>query len=324
MILTRLSKITLFFVLFSTCAFAQFEKEAGKIVVHNAMIPVPAGNDKLAFLRMDEKIPGMPLELYLMELATGKETRLMPGVNFAEHPSYAYAFSPSGSEYVVPVKGTKGAWEFFKYAVGSRAGTQIGDLAQYVDVPTQDIMIGLNLDKSSLLQVTDLNWSPSGKKLIFTMMRPGRSSVWWMDIATGRARQATEDKVGYWGSFHSDDVKFCYTDNIIREGITTTEGIILRSTVSADADTVVDTSDNEFAGAISPDGRYMAYNRNIDNTNNVWVINLATRESKAITKTTGGKHCAYPKWSPDGKKIYFQGNGFESQSVVLVQNFVPF
>lgn len=324
MYLTRLSTIALLVVLLSSYAFAQFEKEAGKIVSHNAMMPAPAGSDKLAFLRMDEKVPGAPLELYLLELATGKETRLLPGVNFNEQPTYAFAFSPSGNEFVVPVKGTKGAWDLFKYTVGSRTGTQIGDLSPYVDVPSPEVIRSLNLDKSSLLQITDLSWSPSGKRLIFSMMRLDRSAIWWIDLATGRARQATEDKTGYWGAFHPDDERFCYTDNIIQEGISTSEGIVLRSIASGDVDTLLNTKDNEFAGTISSDGKFLAYNRNVNNTNNVWVYNLATRESRALTNSTGGKHCAYPKWSPDGKKIYFQGNGFEKQTVVFVRDFIPF
>ena len=324
MTLTRLTTILLFFTALTSIASAQFEKEAGKLIFKNGLMPYPAGNDKIAFVRPDDKIPGTPFELYLGEVATGKETRLLPGFDFSKSPTYAFAVSPSGTEFVVPTKGGAGAWELMKYTVGSKTGTQIGDLSQFKEIPKPEAITGLNIDPSSLVEISDMTWSPSGKKLVITMVRADNSAVWWVDIATGRARQATEDKVGYWGSFHPNDDLLCYTDNIIYEGISTDEGILLRSITTGDIDTLCNTRDHESAGVISPDGKYLAYNRKVNECNNVWVMNLATRETKALTNVSGNKHCAYPRWTPDGKRLVFQGNGFISAPVVFMREFTPF
>ncbi|MGB5106322.1 MAG: hypothetical protein WBP29_14785 [Candidatus Zixiibacteriota bacterium] len=325
MSLTRLSTIALFFVALTASAFGQFEKEAGKIVFKNALMPYPAGNDKIAFVRPDDKIPGTPFELFLGEIATGKETRLLPGVDFSKKPTFAFAFSPNGTEFVVPTKGGAGAWELMKYSVGSQTGAQIGDLAQFKEVPRPEALTGLNIDPTSLVEISDITWSPSGKKLVFTMVRPDNTAVWWMDIASGRARQATEDKTGYWGSMHPNDELICYTDNIIYEGISTNEAILLRSITTGDIDTLCNSLDEESAGVISPDGKYLAYTRKIKDSNNIWVLNLASRESRALTTVSGGsKHCAYPRWTPDGKRIVFQGNGFIPQPVALIRDFATF
>ncbi len=324
MILTRLMTIALLILLTTASAFAQFEKEAGKIAVNNALFPCPANNGKIAFLRFDEKIPGTPQELYLIDLATGKETRLLPGVNFANSTSPTFALSPDGSKFIVPVKGTVGSWELVQYTVGSRKGTQLGDLAQYVIAPSQEEIESHYVDPSSLLDVVDLTWSPSGKKLMFTMVRPSNSSVWWMDAASGRSRQATEDRVGFFGSFHPNEDMFCYTDNIMSEGITANEGILLRSLTTGDIDTLCNEKDEEFGGSISPDGKFLVYSRIVDGTTNVWMMNLSTRQQKALTNSSGGKNCSFPRWSFDGKKIYFQGNNFLPQPVIFVRDFTPF
>lgn len=310
--------------LLSSSAFAQFEKEAGKILFKNAMVPYAAGAGKITFLRLDEKIPGAPVELYLGEIATGKETRLLPGTNFMQMPNPSYAVNPAGTEFVVPVKGGTGSWELMKYTMGSTTGTKLGNMAQFMIVPTKEEMEAYGIDPTSLLQITDLNWSPSGKKIIFTMVRQNGTSVWWIDIATGRTRQATEDKLGYWGTMLPDDEHFCYTCMLVQEGISSSEGILMRSITSGKIDTLCNSKDAETAATVSPDGKYAAYNRMIDGTNNVWVVNLATKEARAITHTANQKHCAYPKWSPDGRKLYYQGNEFLPQPVVFVSDFVPF
>ena len=322
--LTRLITPIILLALLSSSAFAQFEKEAGKVLIKNAMMPCAAGPGKIAFLRLDEKIPGSPVELFLSDLATGKETRLLPGTNFMEMPNPSYAVNPAGTEFVVPAKGGTGSWEMMKYAIGSSTPTRLGNMSQFLTVPSKEEMEALGLDPTSLLEITDLNWSPSGKKIIFTVVRAAGTSIWWIDVTSGRTRQATEDKLGYWGSFLPDDDRFCYTCMLVQESISSSEGLLVRSITTGKIDTLCNSKDSETAPAISPDGKYAAYNRMIDGTNNVWIVNLATKEARAITHSSNQKHCAYPKWSPDGKKLYFQGNEFLPQPVVFVKDFVPF
>jgi Tol biopolymer transport system component len=80
----------------------------------------------------------------------------------------------------------------------------------------------------------------------------------------------------------------------------------------------------EFSGVISPDGKYMVYIITGDNANNLHVMKMATRETKQFTFAPVGKNCTCPRWSPDGKQIFFQGSGFYSRPAVMVRDFTPF
>jgi len=304
-------------------AYGQYEREAGKIVVRNGLMPAAVGSDKVAFLRVDEKIPGNPIELFMRDLKTGEEKRLMPGYNFNDLPTYTYAISPDGTELALQNK-VAGCWELMIYKVGARSGKQVSNLIQYREDLPKDALEQLGMDASDLVSVADLSWSPSGKRLIFTLMRPGKASVWWLEIATGRTRQATEDLVGYYPSFSPDDDRFCYTEPVVKEGITTDEDLVLRSITTGDADTITTSRDHELHGQISPDGKYVLYCRKVQNTNNIYVMNLATREARAITHSTNDRHCTAPRWSSDARKVYFQGNNFTTQPLIFEKEFVPF
>lgn len=304
-------------------ASAQNEFPVGKILVENALMPVPAGPDAVAFFRADEKIPGVPVELFLIDLKTGKETRVLPGFDFREIPTFTHAWSPDGSFFVIPRK-ISGQWELLRYPVGSRSGEKITNLIEFRDPFTMQVLQQMQYDPELLLSVSDLAYSPSGKRLIFTFHQPMKTAIWWLEPETGRMRQATEDKVGLYGSFHPNDDLFCYTESVDKGTAGVDQDIILRSIKTGVADTLIATRDHEFAGSVSPDGKYIAYTRTVGQTNNVYICKIETRETKALTNSTDGKHCLYPRWSPDGRRIYFQGSNFKPKPVVFVREFTPF
>lgn len=56
----------------------------------------------------------------------------------------------------------------------------------------------------------------------------------------------------------------------------------------------------------SPDGKYIAYERNVINENqNIYIINVKTKETKPLTPPVGNFQRNSPRWSPDGKYILF-------------------
>jgi len=54
--------------------------------------------------------------------------------------------------------------------------------------------------------------------------------------------------------------------------------------------------------SFSPDGKYVAFGRNIGGKQNIWILDLATKKSWPLT--TDG-NCMQPTWSYDGKSIYY-------------------
>lgn len=304
-------------------ANAQTEKDVGTVLFKNGILPSSAGPGKVAFLRVDTNVPGQPLEMYLGDVNTKSETRALPGFNFSESPSMAFAWAPSGNEFVVPQK-VQGCWEIFRFKVGSRTGEKVTNLLQFRESVPKEMKDALGLSEDQLLFVDGISYSPSGKRLIFLMNRPGKIALWWHDLATGKTRQATEDLVGYYGSFFPDDDQFCYTEGLTKKDGKSDEDILLRSISKGNLDTLCRTSDREFFGVISLDGKYMVYVKSDNNINNLYVMNLATKQSRQITSAPVGKHCTNPSWSPDGKRIFFQGSGFLPQPAVFVRDFLPF
>ena len=56
----------------------------------------------------------------------------------------------------------------------------------------------------------------------------------------------------------------------------------------------------------SPDGKYMAFGRNVGGKQNIWIVDTLTK--KAFPLTNMGD-CLKPTWSYDGKSIYFTRTG---------------
>jgi Tol biopolymer transport system component len=74
---------------------------------------------------------------------------------------------------------------------------------------------------------------------------------------------------------------------------------------------VVDSKFNEFAAALSADGRWMAYQSNESGRPEIYVRNLETGSRTQISTASGEE----PHWAPDGSGLYYRNANF--------LNFVP-
>jgi Tol biopolymer transport system component len=300
----------------------QYEREAGKLLFKNALAPAPAGPGRVAFLRPDPKHPMGAVELYVGDMKTRTETRVLPGVGFGKAVGTVFAYSPDGSEFVIPQL-SNGCWELFRYKSGSRTGEQISKLIQYRESQVKEM---LELTDDQLLTIGQITYSPSGKRILFLLERPGKTALWWIDPLTGITRQGTEDGTGFYGCFAPDDEHISYTINrtLNPKVLSANEDIVIRSLKTGRTDTLTNSPAMEFSGVISPDGKYLAYLVTTANINNLWVMNLATRQSRQFTFATSGRNCTNPNWTPDGKQIVFGGMGFAPQQMAFVKDFVPF
>ncbi|MFH2055101.1 MAG: DPP IV N-terminal domain-containing protein [bacterium] len=302
---------------------AQWEKEVGKLAFENVMLPRPAGPGKVAFFRADTKIPGNPIELYVAEIATGDETRVLPGYNFREAANVTAAFSPDGKQMIVPQK-QNGSWELFLYEGGSRTGKAISNLAPFRVELTENEAEGLSISPDQQLSIDELSWSPSGKRVIFTLNRFAKSAVWWHDLVTGESRQATEDRVGYTATFFPDDENICYVAMTKKGEIRADEDVLKRSIITGEITPLCNSESHEFAAAVSPDGKYVLFAKRVNDINNIYVKNIASGETRQMTFGGQGQSCNLACWSADGKAIYIQAAGFLAAPALFVRDFTPF
>jgi Tol biopolymer transport system component len=251
-------------------------------------------------------------------------TRALPGHNFRKDAGLIAAWAPDGSQFIVPGK-VGGNWELFLYNKGEHTGKPITDLAQYRVEVTEDERIQLNIGPSMQLSFSELKYSPSGKRVIFTLSRLAKTAVWWHDLQTGVSRQATEDRTGYDAALHPGDDIFYYTCMVRKnDGISADEDIIQRSISSGVADTMLSTRDHEHYPDVSPDGKYLLYIKGAEGINNVHAMNLESKETKQLTSAHSGQNCNIARWSSDGKMIFVQGAGFLSKPAVFMLKFEPF
>lgn len=71
----------------------------------------------------------------------------------------------------------------------------------------------------------------------------------------------------------------------------------LTGTTAAEQGTAEDTWPS-----VSPDGKWIAFGRNANGAQNIWVMDATTKRAFAVTSTGG---CMKPTWSADGKSLYF-------------------
>jgi Tol biopolymer transport system component len=72
------------------------------------------------------------------------------------------------------------------------------------------------------------------------------------------------------------------------------------------AEAVVNTAFSEAQPALSPDGRFLAYQSDESGKNEVYVQSFAARGPKHQVSANGG---AQPRWSHDGRRIFYRQGG---------------
>jgi serine/threonine protein kinase/Tol biopolymer transport system component len=87
------------------------------------------------------------------------------------------------------------------------------------------------------------------------------------------------------------------TSSSVVVSLRTGEFITLASAVNA----------GEGLPTFSPDGRYVAFSDHIDGNQDVYVMDLSTRERVRVTSAPESE--GYPLWSPDGGLLAYQGRG---------------
>ncbi|MCK4856615.1 MAG: PD40 domain-containing protein [candidate division Zixibacteria bacterium] len=307
----------------TTTIRAESQETPGTLLFENALLPIPAGPGKVAFFRSDAKIPGNPIELFVGDIKTREETRVLPGYNFRQTPGLVAAWSPDGKEYIIPNK-ISGSWELVRYQTGSRSGEPLTDMTQHRIEVTPKERDALGITSDMQLCFTELSYSPSGKHVIFTLTRLAKSAIWKLNLETGKVRQVTEDRVGYSPSFHPDDEHFCYAALAIKKGISADEDILFRSVATGEIDTLCNSFAHEYNPVISPDGKYLLYIKRVHNINNVHVMNLTSRESRQLTFAVYGQNCTVAKWNANGKRIFIQGAGYAPELSIYMEEFKPF
>jgi serine/threonine-protein kinase len=151
-------------------------------------------------------------------------------------------------------------------------------------------------------------WSADGRELFFSAIdRGGRgSSVFRVNADGGRDPVPVTTLDGRIYLKHiSADGSWALVDYLIFGGARANIGrVVLRQ--GATVEPLVDTRADEYGAALSPDGRFVAYQADESGTPEVFVRELAGFTGRWQVSNAGGEE---PMWSPDGRSIFYRFNG---------------
>jgi Tol biopolymer transport system component len=141
-------------------------------------------------------------------------------------------------------------------------------------------------------------WSPDGKSIVFLSFRPDAPGLYRKNAdGTGAEELVLPSKGTVW-AYQWTPGRLSFFDGVsgaLDIGYLSGEDLRARTMV-------VETPANDVDGAVSPDGKWLAY---VSNKTGRWEMYLTTAKPSGTTLaiTTGGG--CDPVWSRDGKTIYY-------------------
>ena len=166
-------------------------------------------------------------------------------------------------------------------------------------------------------------YAPDGRRLAFVSARTGGGDIYILDFASGALRRLTFDdgleQLDGW----SRDGQWIYFSSTSRDIAGMNDVYRVRATGGTPMAVTDDRYVNEFAGAIAPDGRTLAFSARGNSSGQWWrrghshldmseLWTLSLGEDGAAGRYTQLTHrngkSSWPMWSADGRHIYFMSD----------------
>ena len=147
-------------------------------------------------------------------------------------------------------------------------------------------------------------WTPDSQRIVFSSQSGGALNLWWKAVnETGSAHQLTISANNQWPTSVSPDGK-----QVVLTELTPTTGrdlMLLTLDGSRRVTPLLQTPFDEQRGALSPDGRWLAYESNSSGQFEIWVRPFPnTSLGENLISTSGGTR---PVWARNGKELFFIG-----------------
>ncbi len=156
-------------------------------------------------------------------------------------------------------------------------------------------------------------WTPDGQRIVFTSRRAGYPELFWRaadgsgseERLLSRAKDLTGLRANGWSA---DGRQLLYAEVSPGSGVS---HISIEHPADAKALVKGDTP-----SAISPDGRWMAYESNVSGRTEIWVERYPELGSRQVISTSGGR---LPIWSHNGRELFFSSVDARQMLAVPVQ-----
>ncbi|MDQ3720202.1 MAG: hypothetical protein M3350_05385 [Actinomycetota bacterium] len=162
------------------------------------------------------------------------------------------------------------------------------------------------------------SWSPRGSKIVFTSFRNFNLDVYTMNQnGTGLTRVTRHPAGDLDPAFFPDGRKIVFVRELPGpdpDGPPAAQDIYTANTDGTGERNLTPGPERETEPAISPDGKTIAFEREVGSSGNheggnheIFTINADGTRLKRLTNTATGRE-QHPNFSPDGKKIVFDDN----------------
>jgi TolB protein len=183
---------------------------------------------------------------------------------------------------------------------------------------------GFAAPSTPLLRVTTdgsfkqhLQWSPDGKRFLFTRIHQGKMSLWVMNLDGTDLKRLlpNHDQPHFDGHWSADGKRIAYVFDRL-EG---TDGKLQINTCAADGTddkVLIPHKAFEESPRWSPDGRRVLWVSTRDGNPELYTITTDGKEVQRLTTEVASD--LHPAWSPDGKRIAFASGRTGRQKLFLM------
>jgi Tol biopolymer transport system component len=156
------------------------------------------------------------------------------------------------------------------------------------------------------------HYSPDGRRIAFASDRLGAEEIWMLDLETRRSErlELTGQDLGASIAIWSPDGKRLAVTRFFPDA---TQSIWIAAADGSQSEEAVPPALGVFGRPFSPDGTRLLYNARTDGLSQLFVLDLATRKTRQLTRSTGDKQVAV--WSPDGRWIAYSSNATGSMQL---------
>ena len=203
---------------------------------------------------------------------------------FEPRASQYLDLSPDGQRIALEIQGDDGEWDIWIYEI-ERGGSQVL----------------LTTEGDNRVPV----WSPDGEWVFFTSNRGGNRDIWKRRADRSLdAELVLDTEAPVFPQSISDDGEML----LFESGLPPNLDVGILALDTQESEMLVDTRASELWPTFSPDGRFFAFESDETGQREVWVMEVASgrRFGPVSTSTRGG---TYPRWSRDGREIYYRPSG---------------
>jgi eukaryotic-like serine/threonine-protein kinase len=216
---------------------------------------------------------------------TGRERAVIAQPGEYSNPRW----SPDRTHIAVQLRGSSGSSQIWVYDIASETFTQL----------TRD---GDNIRPT---------WSPDSKRLAFS-----GASLMWMPADGSTPPERVLESVSDQGLAPNwtHDGKYITLDGFLRSGVVGEDVFAVAVTGKHELESVVATPGNDQTGAVSPDGKWIAYTSDESEGNKVYVRPFRAPGGRYLISTGAGTQ---PLWASNSELIYVDNQALSLMSAAL-------